>query len=74
MNYRKFWLYNVVGGVAWVAICLLGGFFFGNSEAVKRNFHIVIFAIILISVLPMVIEFILAWRRRRFTHQPVSIE
>jgi membrane-associated protein len=74
MNYRKFWLYNLVGGVSWVAICLVGGYFFGNSEAVKRNFHIVIFAIIFISVLPMVVEFLLALRRRRLIQEPVTVE
>jgi membrane-associated protein len=74
MNYRKFWLYNVVGGVSWVTICLVGGYFFGNSETVKRNFHIVIFAIIFISVLPMAVEFLLALRRRRLVQQPVSVE
>jgi membrane-associated protein len=74
MNYRKFWLYNVVGGVSWVAICLVGGYFFGNSETVKRNFHIVIFAIIFISVLPMVVEFLLALRRRRLVQEPVAVE
>ncbi|MFL5244598.1 MAG: DedA family protein [Gemmataceae bacterium] len=74
MNYRKFWLYNVVGGVGWVGTCLFVGFVFGNSGPVKRNFHFVIFAIIFISVLPMAVEFLLAWRRRRLAQQPVSVE
>jgi membrane-associated protein len=64
MTYRRFAVYNVVGAVAWVAICLFSGYFFGNIDVVKRNFEIVIVAIVLISVLPMAVEFILARRRR----------
>ena len=57
MNYGRFILYNVVGGVMWVAICLFGGYFFGNLPFVKENFSIVILAIVVISVLPGVYEF-----------------
>src|SRR5262249_36780041 len=59
MEYRRFALFNVTGGVAWVAIFALGGYFFG----VKMNFTLVIMAIIVISVMPPVIEFLLARRR-----------
>jgi membrane-associated protein len=58
MTYDKFIVYNVVGGVAWVGIFLFGGYFFGNLPFVKDNFTIVILAIIFISVLPGVIEFV----------------
>lgn len=61
MNYSRFILYNVAGGVAWVSIFLLGGYFFGNIPAVKSNFTIVIVAIILISVMP---GFIAYFRQR----------
>lgn len=57
MNYFKFAVYNVVGGVAWVLLCLLSGWFFGNLPLVKKNFELVIIAIVVISVLPAVIEF-----------------
>jgi membrane-associated protein len=63
MRYRQFVIYNVIGGVAWVVICLFSGFYFGQWKIVKDNFEIVILAIIVISVLPMVIEFLLAWRK-----------
>jgi membrane-associated protein len=63
MRYRRFFAYNVVGGVAWVLICVFAGRLFGNVEFVKQHFEMVIVAIVLISVLPMVIEFVLAWRR-----------
>jgi membrane-associated protein len=62
MTYWRFIAYNIVGGVLWVAVCIFGGYFFGNLEIVKRNFSLVILAIILISVLPIIIEF----ARQRF--------
>jgi membrane-associated protein len=57
MSYWRFIAYNVVGGVLWVAVCTFAGYFFGNLEIVKRNFSLVIIAIVLISVLPIIIEF-----------------
>lgn len=62
MNFGRFVAYNVFGGVAWVMSFLLAGYFFGQAEVVKRNFHIVIFAIIGISLLPIVFEW---WKARR---------
>jgi membrane-associated protein len=64
MRYRRFFAYNVLGGVAWVLICVFAGRLFGDIDFVKRNFELVIIAIVLISVLPMAVEFVLAWRRR----------
>lgn len=58
MNYRTFIVYNVTGGSGWVALFVLGGYFFGNIPIVKNNFSVVIFAIIFISILPGVIEFL----------------
>jgi len=62
MNYAKFIVYNVAGGVAWVAIFVFGGYWFGNLEFVKKNFSLVVAAIIVISVMPMAVEY---WRARR---------
>jgi membrane-associated protein len=62
MSYRRFALYNVTGGVAWIVAFLLGGWFWGGLEFVQRRFHLVIGAIIVISVLPGVVEY---WRARR---------
>ncbi len=53
MDYAKFLTYNVVGGVLWVFLFTLLGYFFGNIAFVKENFEIVILAIIAVSVLPM---------------------
>jgi membrane-associated protein len=65
MGYARFALYNVVGGIAWVLICVIAGYYFGRIEFVQKRFELVIVAIIVISVLPMVIEFILARRRAK---------
>ncbi len=58
MTYTKFITYNVVGGIVWVGIFIYGGYFFGNLPFVQNNFSIVILAIILLSVLPGVIEYL----------------
>jgi membrane-associated protein len=58
MTYRRFFAYNVIGGVAWVAACVFAGYFFGGLEVVKKNFELVILAIIFISVLPMIVEYV----------------
>jgi len=62
MTYAKFAIYNITGAVAWVLSFLLAGYFFGQIPTVKRNFHIVIVAIIVISILPIVFEFLRARR------------
>jgi membrane-associated protein len=56
MKYSKFLSYNVIGGFIWVVGFVAAGFLFGNIPAVKKNFTLVIFAIILLSILPPVIE------------------
>jgi membrane-associated protein len=58
MNYGRFIAFNVFGGFIWTAIFIFLGYFFGNIPFVRRNFELVIVAIILISVLPMVVEYI----------------
>ncbi|MFQ5812160.1 MAG: DedA family protein [Anaerolineae bacterium] len=58
MTYWHFISYNVIGGLAWIALFTFGGYFFGNIDIVKRNFTLVILAIIFISLVPVVIEFV----------------
>jgi membrane-associated protein len=57
MTYPTFFLYNVVGGLAWVAVCLFAGYWFGNIPWVARHFEAVVIGIIVISLLPLVYEF-----------------
>lgn len=64
MSYPKFITYNVVGAVLWVGLFVLGGYFFGNIPAVRKNFTLVILAIIAISVLPILLEALRARRSR----------
>lgn len=60
MKYSKFILYNVVGGISWVAIFISLGYYFGNISFVQKNFELVIFAIIFISFIPPIMEVIKA--------------
>ena len=62
MSYPKFIIYNVVGGILWVAIFALLGYFFGNLPFVQQNFELVVVAIVLLSLVPMAWEF---WQERR---------
>jgi membrane-associated protein len=57
MNYLKFQTYNIVGGILWIGLFTFAGFFFGNVPAVKKNFTLVIFGIIIVSFLPAVYEY-----------------
>ena len=64
MPYRRFLFFNVTGAVLWVALLTYAGFFFGNLPLVRNNLTAVILGIIVLSVMPVVIEF---WRARRTT-------
>lgn len=65
MSYLHFALYNVTGAILWVCTFCLGGYYFGSTEVVQKHFHYVIVAIIIISVLPAVYEFIKAKRENK---------
>lgn len=71
MSYLRFILYNITGGAVWVLVFVYGGYFFGNLPFVKSNFSIVIIAIIIISVLPGVIEY-LKHRRTKVEGEKVT--
>lgn len=58
MSYGKFISFNIIGGVAWVMVATLAGYFFGNIPWVRANFSLVVLAIVIISVLPVVIPFV----------------
>lgn len=65
MHYGQFISYNVIGGMAWIAILTFAGYFFGQITFVKDNFETVVIAIIIISILPMVFEYVRSRRRVR---------
>jgi membrane-associated protein len=60
MGYRRFFLYNVIGAVAWVVICVMAGVWFGGLRFVREHFELVIVAIVLISIIPVIVEVIRA--------------
>jgi membrane-associated protein len=64
MSYRKFITYNVVGGIGWVTVFLLGGYYFGSLQFVKENLSLVSIAIIVVSLIPAAVE-ILSYRRKK---------
>ena len=61
MTYRRFATYNIVGGITWIALFVIGGFYFGNLAVVQQHFGLVIIGIILISFVPMVFTI---WQER----------
>lgn len=64
MSYKKFIGYNILGGIVWVLLFLLAGFFFGNIPAVQENLTLVILAIVIISFIPPVWEYIKHKKRK----------
>jgi membrane-associated protein len=65
MRYRRFAAFNVIGALAWVGLFIPAGYWFGNLEYVQKRFHLVIFAIIGLSVMPAAVEFLREWRSSR---------
>lgn len=65
MHYSKFLTYNIFGGVVWVGLFVAAGYLFGNVPAVKENFTLVIFAIIFLSILPMILHFFQSRKSKR---------
>jgi membrane-associated protein len=75
MNHARFQLYNWVGTVTWVGLCTLAGYFFGNIPIVKENFPLVVLGIVIVSLLPMAVEFIRHRRSiRRGSHAPAEAD
>ncbi len=64
MRYREFALYNVIGGIFWISSMTLAGFAFGNLEFVRRNFSVVVLGIVILSVMPMIIEYVRIRRQK----------
>jgi membrane-associated protein len=62
MNYARFLIFSIIGAVAWVSICLLGGYTLGSRPFFKKHFELVILAIVAVSLIPVVVEVIKAKR------------
>ncbi|MDD4954830.1 MAG: DedA family protein [Candidatus Omnitrophica bacterium] len=65
MSYGRFFIYNVVGGLLWVTIFAIGGFYFGNIPVVKKNFSLFVIIIIIVSVIPAVTEILKARKKAK---------
>jgi membrane-associated protein len=72
MQYRRFFAFNVIGAIAWVLICTLAGYFFGELPFVKKNFELVVLGIIFVSVLPIVIEVLRGYFSKREAQGPAA--
>jgi membrane-associated protein len=65
MNYTRFIIYNVVGGIVWVVSFVYLGYWFGNIPIIKRSFSLVIIGIVILSILPGIVKFIQAYLHKR---------
>jgi len=74
MEYRRFFLFNVTGGAAWVLLFLFGGYWLGERLKDTGYFSVIIVAIVIISVMPAVIEYLLSRRRKRRRAKAVGLE
>lgn len=72
MHYTSFLMYNVIGAFVWVTLFTLAGYFFGGMPFIKQNFEIVIIAIIFLSLIPMIIEYIKHKRGPRLTKKQLE--
>src|SRR5206468_2972701 len=72
MTYSRFLPFDVFGGVLWISLFILGGYYFGNIPVVRRNFSLVILAIIVVSILPGIIEVIRNRKGSVQTKPPVT--
>lgn len=56
LSYRRFLVFNILGGIVWAAVFIFGGYFFGNLPPVRQNFSLIGLAIILIWLLPVIFQ------------------
>lgn len=69
MSYSRFLAFSVVGAIFWVGLCVTAGVIFGRMEFVQKNFELVVFAIIIISVVPAIIEFMKHRQEQKNQHE-----
>ena len=59
----KFRLFNLIGGITWVTIALMSGFFFGNISFVKNHIELIMLAIVIVSLIPVLVTFVIQHRK-----------
>ncbi len=64
MHYGQFISYNMIGGITWVLVATLAGYFFGNIPFVKENFSLVVLGIVAVSVVPMLVPIVKKWLKK----------
>jgi membrane-associated protein len=74
MGYGRFAIFNVAGGLVWVNSFLIAGYYFGQNEFVKKHFAAVAIAIVVISLVPIVVEFIRARRERILEEKKLTVD
>ena len=74
MSYFRFALYNVLGGIFWVPIFIYMGYFLGNLPIIKENFSLMIVAIIIISFIPVIIEYFKHRQGRKETAKKLAVD
>lgn len=65
MEFGPFMIYNVIGGVSWVSVCMFAGVFLGEKPFIKDHFEVAILALVLISIIPFIFEYIMHRRRKK---------
>ena len=65
MRWRTFFPYSVLGGIGWIFVCVLAGYFFGNLAFIKGHFELVLLTVITVSCLPVAVEYLRKSRMRR---------
>jgi membrane-associated protein len=73
MEYRRFFLFNVTGALAWVLLFTYAGYFFGNIPAVEERFTLVVLGIIVVSLVPIMVEFLRARLQRPHPGGPEAV-
>ena len=65
MNYGRFLLYNVTGGILWVALGVVAGYFFGSVPIIKNNFSLFILGVVALSFVPVLISLLRGMGKRK---------
>jgi membrane-associated protein len=64
MSYKRFVIFNLLGGFLWTSLFVFSGYFFGNISFVRNNFELVILFIVLISIVPVITEVIRSKKKK----------